>query len=154
MALLRCSAPLVASSHSRRRSGARRTSIEYPGLHSYKLDRPGADFQRCMDMMRTRLHAKTVAIQIPLGSDDNFRGVIDLMDQKAILFREETLGSEFEVTDIPAEFKDLVHEYRDKIIEAACEADEKLYEKFVGGEAINNDELKAALRKATIAIKV
>src|SRR5213075_2576782 len=59
-----------------------------------KMDRPGADFQRRMDMMRTRLHAKPVAIQIPLGAEDNFRGVIDLLDQKAILFREETLGSE------------------------------------------------------------
>jgi len=119
-----------------------------------KMDRPGADFQRCVEMMRTRLHAKPVAIQIPLGAEDTFRGVIDLLDQKAVLFREEALGSEFEVTDVPAEYKDMVHEYRDKVIEAACEADEKLFEKYVGGEAINNEELKAALRKATIAIKV
>src|SRR3954465_15600381 len=72
-----------------------------------KMDRPGADFQRCMDMMRTRLHAKPVAIQIPLGAEDTFRGVIDLLDQKAVLFREEALGSEFEVTDVPAEYKDM-----------------------------------------------
>src|SRR5262245_12410989 len=119
-----------------------------------KMDRPGADFQRCMDMMRTRLHAKPVAIQLPLGAEDNFRGVIDLLENKAVLFRDETLGSEFEVLDVPEEFRDLVHDFRDKIIEAACEADEKLFEKYVGGETINNDELKAALRKATTAIKV
>jgi elongation factor G len=119
-----------------------------------KMDRPGADFQRCMEMMRTRLHAKPVAIQLPIGSEDNFRGVIDLLEQKAIVFREETLGSEFEVTDVPAEFKETVHTYRDRVIEAACEADEKLFEKFVGGEPIDSEELKAALRKATIAIKV
>jgi elongation factor G len=119
-----------------------------------KMDRPGADFQRCMDMMRTRLHAKPVAIQLPLGAEDVFRGVIDLLDNNAVLFRDETHGSEFEVVDVPAEFKDTVHEYREKIIEAACEADEALFAKYVSGETIANDELKAALRKATIAIKV
>src|SRR5216117_1318779 len=80
-----------------------------------KMDRPGADFQRCMDMMRTRLHAKPVAIQLPLGAEDTFRGVIDLLDNKAVLFRDETLGAEFEVIDVPEEFKDMVHDYREKI---------------------------------------
>src|SRR5213596_1499733 len=79
-----------------------------------KMDRPGADFPRCMDMMRTRLHARPVAIQIPLGAEDNFRGVIDLLDNKAVLFRDETLGAEFEVIDVPEEFKDMVHDYREK----------------------------------------
>ena len=119
-----------------------------------KMDRPGADFQRCIEMMRTRLHAKPVAIQLPLGAEDNFRGVIDLIENKAVLFLDDTLGSEFEVTDVPAEYADLVHASRDKIIEAACEADEKLFEKYVGGEQIDNGELKSALRKATTAIKV
>jgi len=119
-----------------------------------KMDRPGADFHRCMDMMRTRLHAKPVAIQLPLGTEDNFRGVIDLLENNAILFREEALGAEFEVTEVPEEFRDMVHEYRDKIIEAAAESDEKLFEKYVGGETVSNEELKSALRKATIAIKV
>src|SRR5205823_5739990 len=119
-----------------------------------KMDRPGADFQRCMEMMRTRLHAKAVAIQLPLGAEDTFRGVIDLLENKAVLFRDESLGSEFEVVDVPEEFKDMVHEYREKIIEAACEADEALFGKYVGGQAIDNDELKSALRKATVQIKV
>jgi elongation factor G len=119
-----------------------------------KMDRPGADFNRCMDMMRTRLHAKPVAIQLPLGAEDTFRGVIDLLTNKAIIYRDETLGAEFEVTDVPDGFRDLVHQYRDKIIEAACEADEKVFEKYVRGEAITDQELKSALRRATIAIKV
>jgi len=119
-----------------------------------KMDRPGADFQRCMDMMSKRLHAKPVAIQLPLGAEDTFRGVIDILENKVVLFLDENLGSEFEVTEIPAEYRDLVHSHREKIIEAACEADEKLFEKYVGGETINNEELKLALRKATIAIKV
>jgi len=119
-----------------------------------KMDRPGADYQRCMDMMRTRLHAKPVAIQIPLGAEDAFRGIIDLIEDKAIIFRDETLGSEFSVEDVPQDYKDTVHEYREKLIEAASEADEKLFEKFVNGESISNEELKAAIRKATVAIKL
>jgi elongation factor G len=119
-----------------------------------KMDRPGADYQRCMDMMRTRLHAKPVAIQLPLGAEDGFRGIIDLIENKAIVFRDETLGSEFTVEDVPADYKDSVREYRDKLTEAASEADEKLFEKFVHGDAITNEELKAAIRKATIAIKL
>src|SRR5258705_3202185 len=66
-----------------------------------KMDRPGADFQRCMDMMRTRLHAKTVAIQIPLCSEDTFRGIIDLLENKAIIYRDETLGAEYSVEEVP-----------------------------------------------------
>jgi elongation factor G len=119
-----------------------------------KMDRPGADFQRAMDMMRTRLHTNPVAIQLPLGAEDTFRGVIDLLENKAIMFLDASLGEEFEVTEVPEEYRDMVHQYREKIIEAACEVDEPLFGKFVAGEAIGNEELKAALRKATIAIKV
>jgi elongation factor G len=119
-----------------------------------KMDRPGADYERCMNMMRSRLHANPVAVQYPLGKEDTFKGIIDLLDEKAILYRDETLGAEYSVEEIPADYKDVVHQYREKIIEAACEADEKIYEKFVGGEAIGNDELKAAIRKGTIAIKL
>src|SRR5438128_3934761 len=119
-----------------------------------KMDRPGADYERCIDMMRKRLHANPVAVQYPLGKEDTFKGIIDLLDQKAILYRDETLGAEYAVEEIPQEYKEIVHRHREKIIEAACEADEKLLEKFVGGEKISNDELKAAIRKGTIAIKV
>src|SRR5215471_18344160 len=90
-----------------------------------KMDRPGADYERCMDMMRSRLHANPVAVQYPLGKEDAFKGVIDLIGEKAIIYRDETLGAEYAVEDIPAEYKDIVHQYREKIIEAASEADEK-----------------------------
>src|SRR5246500_1409720 len=119
-----------------------------------KMDRPGADYERCMRMMRTRLHAHPVAIQYPLGKEETFRGVIDLIEEKAIIYRDETLGAEYAVEEVPPEYKDIVHEYREKIIEAACEADEKVFEKFVGGEAISNEELKHAIRKGTSAIKL
>ena len=119
-----------------------------------KMDRPGADFQRCMDMMRSRLHANPVAIQIPLGAEDTFRGVIDLIGNKAIVYLDETLGAEYAVEEVPEEYKEKVRQYREKLIEAASEADEKLFEKYVNGEQISGAELKAAIRKATIAIKL
>jgi elongation factor G len=119
-----------------------------------KMDRPGADYKRCMDMMRSRLHANPVAIQLPLGAEDAFRGVIDLIENKAIVYLDETLGAEYKVEDVPAEYIETVHEYRERIIEAASESDEKVFEKFVHGEPISNDELKAAIRKGTIAIKL
>jgi elongation factor G len=119
-----------------------------------KMDRPGADYERCMSMMRARLHANPIAIQYPLGKEDSFKGVIDLLDEKAIIYRDETLGAEYSVEEIPAEYKEIVHQYREKIIEAACESDEKVFEKFVSGEGISNEELKAAIRRGTIAIKL
>jgi elongation factor G len=119
-----------------------------------KMDRPGADFARVLDMMRARLHAKPVAIQYPLGKEETFRGVIDLILDKAIVFHDGTMGSEFSIEEIPAEFKDVVREYREKMIEAASEIDEHLMEKYVAGEPISNEELMAAIRKATIAIKL
>src|SRR5256886_5345283 len=99
-----------------------------------KMDRPGADFHRCLDMMRTRLHAKPVAIQLPLGAEDGFRGVIDLLENKAIIFQEGSLGSEFEVAEVPEEFRDTAREDREKIIEAAAESDEPLFEKYISGK--------------------
>src|SRR5216117_3917810 len=85
-----------------------------------KMDRPGADYERCMEMMRKRLHANPVAIQYPLGKEDTFRGIIDLIEEKAIIYSDETLGAEYAVEDVPAEYKNIVREYREKIIEAAC----------------------------------
>jgi elongation factor G len=119
-----------------------------------KMDRPGADFGRVIEMMKSRLHAKPVAIQYPLGKEDGFRGVIDLIENKAVVFQDATMGSEFSVEDVPPEFKDIVHEYRDKLIEAASEVDEPLMEKYISGAPISNEELRGAMRKATIAIKL
>ena len=119
-----------------------------------KMDRPGADFGRVLDMMRSRLHARPVAIQYPLGKEDTFRGVIDLIENKAVVFHDATMGSEFSIEEIPADYKDVVHEYREKLIEAASEVDEHLMGKYVSGESISNEELMSAMRKATIAIKL
>jgi elongation factor G len=119
-----------------------------------KMDRPGADFRRCMDMMRARLQANPVAIQCPLGAEDTFRGVIDLIENRAIIYQDETLGAEYRVEPVPAEYEAVVKEYREKIVEAASEADDKVFEKYVAGEPVSNDELKAAIRKGTIAIKM
>src|SRR5215510_1382492 len=119
-----------------------------------KMDRPGADFGRVLDMMKSRLHARPVAVQFPLGKEDTFRGVIDLIENKAIVFQDATMGSEFTVEEVPEEFKQTVHDYREKLIEAASEVDEHLMEKYVAGEPISNEELTTAIRKATIAIKL
>jgi elongation factor G len=119
-----------------------------------KMDRPGSDFERVMEMMRTRLQAKPVAIQYPLGKEDTFRGIIDLIESKAIVFQDGSQGSEFTVEDVPEDYKQIVHDYREKLIEAASEVDEHLMEKYVAGEPISNEELTAAIRKATIAIKL
>jgi elongation factor G len=118
-----------------------------------KMDRPGADFPRVLEMMRTRLHSNPVAVQLPLGGEDDFRGVIDLVHQKAILFQDETLGSDFEVGSIPQECLDDVAVYRDKMIECASEADDRVLEKYLGGEEISEEDIEKALRKGTIEQK-
>ena len=119
-----------------------------------KMDRAGADFFNCMDMMRNRLHANPVALQCPLGTEEDFRGVIDLIQQKAIVYRDETLGAEYELQEIPEEFREEAAKHREKLVEAASEWDENLFEKFVHGESISDQELKAAVRQATIAMKM
>jgi elongation factor G len=118
-----------------------------------KMDRPGADFPRVLEMMRTRLHALPVAVQIPLGAEDEFRGVIDLLAQKAIVFQEDTLGSDFEVEDIPEDYRDEVAKYREMMIESASEADDGLLEKYLNGAQISDQDIQTALRKGTIEQK-
>ncbi|MDR1727942.1 MAG: elongation factor G [Acidobacteriota bacterium] len=118
-----------------------------------KMDRPGADFPRVLEMMRTRLNALPVAVQIPLGKEDEFRGVIDLVTRKAVIFHDETLGADFEITDIPADYADEAKSYREKMIETAAEADDALLEKYLSGEPIKDEELYAALRKGTIGLQ-
>jgi len=119
-----------------------------------KMDRPGSDFERVMDMMRSRLHARPVAVQYPLGKEDKFRGIIDLIESKAIIFHDGTMGSEFSDEEIPEEFQEVAHDHREKLIEAASESDEHLLEKYVAGEPISNAELRAAIRKATVSMKM
>ena len=118
-----------------------------------KMDRPGADFHRVLEMMRTRLHSVPVAVQIPLGAEDEFRGIIDLITRKAIIFHEETLGSDFEVEDVPQEWLEDVKKYREVMIETAADADDCLMEKYLGGTAISEEDIAGALRKGTIEQK-
>src|SRR5499425_3176473 len=119
-----------------------------------KMDRVGADFFRGVSMIRERLRANAVPVQLPIGKEDSFIGCIDFIEMRALVWDEDRLGANYQVEKIPAEYKDTVHQYREKIIEAACEADEKVFEKFVKGEAISNEELMGAIRKGTIAIKL
>ena len=119
-----------------------------------KMDRAGADYLRAVDMIRERLGANPVPIQLPIGSEESFLGVIDLVRQKAILYRDETLGAEYELADIPAEFASAAQEAREKMIESACEADDALMEKYLEGEALSEEEIMHALRLATIQSKL
>jgi elongation factor G len=121
-----------------------------------KMDRIGADYYRCLDMLRSRLGAHPVAIQLPIGREDQYRGLVDLIDQVALVWDEgdETLGKEYKTVEIPADMRDLVKEYREKMIEGLAEVDEHLMEKYVNGETISPGELKAAIRKGTTAMTV
>ncbi|MFJ5382158.1 elongation factor G [Cupriavidus sp. CER94] len=116
-----------------------------------KMDRVGADFLRVRDQILSRLKGNPVPIQIPIGAEDNFRGVVDLVKMQAIVWDDASQGVRFEYTDIPADLKDLAQEWHDKMIEAAAEASEELLEKYLGGEALSEAEIKAALRKRTVA---
>jgi elongation factor G len=118
-----------------------------------KMDRPGADFQRVLDMIVSRLRATPVAVQIPLGTEDQFRGVIDLIHRKAIYFRDETLGAQFEVEEIPEEFREMAATYRDRMLETVADVDDKLMEKYVHGEEVAPAEIVAAIRKGTVALR-
>jgi elongation factor G len=118
-----------------------------------KMDRPGADFPRVLEMMRTRLNAIPVAIQIPLGTEDEFRGVIDLIARKAVVFREETLGADFEIEDIPEQYLEEVAAYREKMIETISDVDDHVLEKYLGSHELSEDEIRAAMRKGTINLK-
>jgi elongation factor G len=119
-----------------------------------KMDRVGADFFHSVETIVTRLKCKPVAIEIPVGAEDQFKGIIDLVEMKAVLWRDETLGAEFDVVEIPEEMAAQAREYREKMIEAVSEYDDTLFRKFVEGQAVTNDEIRAGIRKATIALKV
>jgi elongation factor G len=119
-----------------------------------KMDRTGADFYRAVTTIVDRLKARPVPIQIPVGAEDQFKGVIDLVKMKAVLWRDETLGAKFDVVDIPAELADKAKEYRDQMIEAVSEHDDHLLEKFLNGEELTVEEIQGGIRKATIAMHI
>jgi elongation factor G len=115
-----------------------------------KMDRIGADFDRCVAMMRSRLNAAPVVIQFPWGREDQLKGIIDLMRMQGIAYKDETMGADYQLVDIPEELRERAQELREKMVEAIAETDDRLLEKYLSGEEISNDELKAALRRATI----
>ncbi len=119
-----------------------------------KMDRVGADFYFSVNTIVDRLSARPVPIQLPVGAEDQFKGIIDLVTMKARLWRDETLGAKFDDVEIPAELLERAKEYREKLIEAASETDDILMEKFIEGKSITEAELKAGIRKATIAQKI
>lgn len=119
-----------------------------------KMDMIGANFFHVVDMMRDRLRANAVPIQLPVGKEDSFEGVIDLMHMKADLYTGEDFGKKINETEIPDDLRELAEEWRAKMVEAICDTDDDLACKFLEDEPIGIDELKAALRRATIATKI
>ncbi|MCI6475685.1 MAG: elongation factor G [Mucispirillum sp.] len=119
-----------------------------------KMDRTGANFYRVLEMMNDRLGATPVAIQIPIGAEDKFQGVVDLIEMKGYIWDVEgDFGMKYKEVEIPADLQEKAAEYRAKMIETAVEADEKLMERYLEGGEISNDEIKAAIRQGTIALQ-
>jgi len=119
-----------------------------------KMDRVGADFDHSMETIVSRLHCKPVAIQLPVGAEVPYKNVVDLVEMKALIWRDETLGAEYDLVDIPADLLEKAREYRELMIEAVSEHDDHLFEKFVEGKTVTNEEIRAGIRKATIALKI
>src|SRR5690349_9938739 len=115
-----------------------------------KMDRIGADFKRSLSQIETKLGGNPVAIQLPIGAEDKFIGVVDLVKMKAITYKDETMGADYIVSEIPADMLAEAKEYREKLIEKVSEHDDKLLEKYLGGEEITEAEIKAALRSRVI----
>ncbi|MCI5050594.1 MAG: elongation factor G, partial [Rickettsiales bacterium] len=114
-----------------------------------KMDRVGADFYRCVDMIVDRLGAEPLVCQLPIGAEEEFKGVIDLVKMKALIWRDESLGAEWDEVDIPADLADKAQEYNEKLIELAVEQDDDLLEKYLSGEMPNEDQLRSCIRKGT-----
>src|SRR5579871_5526043 len=121
-----------------------------------KMDKMGADFEHAVDTIRKRLNARPVAIQIPIGQEAAFKGVVDLVEMKAIYWRDETMGAKYEVEEIPAELKRKANAFHQILVETIVENDDQdeLMHKYIEGETITEPELKAALRRATVKMKL
>ncbi|MBR2519966.1 MAG: elongation factor G [Selenomonadaceae bacterium] len=118
-----------------------------------KMDITGADFYNVIQMMRDRLHTNAVAIQLPIGAEDTFKGIVDLVKMEAIVY-EDDLGKVANEVEIPADMQEMAEDYRDKLLEACAEQDDDFMEKYLGGEEVTVDEVKAVIRKATIDCKM
>ena len=118
-----------------------------------KMDKIGADFYRSVEMIKTRLGAQAVVMQLPIGAENEFKGIVDLIEMNALVWRDETLGAAWDVVEIPADLKARAEEFREKLIEAAVEMDETALENYLEGKMPSNDEIRALVRKGTIAVK-
>src|SRR5712691_6607465 len=119
-----------------------------------KIDKMGADFEHAIDTLRKRLNAKPVAIQIPIGQEDKFRGVVDLVAMKSIVWQDDTIGAEYITGEIPAELQKKAEAFHTQLVETVAENDDAMLHKFLEGETISPAELRASLRRSTIALKV
>jgi elongation factor G len=119
-----------------------------------KIDKMGADFEHAVDTLRKRLNAKPVAIQIPIGQEDKFKGVVDLIEMKSIVWQDDTIGAEYITGEIPAELQKKAEAFHTALVETVAENDDDMLHKFLEGETISASELRASLRKSTIALKV
>ncbi len=115
-----------------------------------KLDRTGADFFRCVDMIKDRLGCKPLVLQIPVGAESELKGVVDLVKMKAILWKDEKLGAEFELVEIPEDLKEISKKYRKELVETAVEQDEKLMEEYLNGKEVSESDLIKCIRKGTL----
>ena len=119
-----------------------------------KIDKMGADFEHAVDTIRKRLNAKPIAIQIPIGQEDKFKGVVDLIEMKSIIWQDDTIGAEYITGEIPAELQKKAEAFHTQLVETVAENDDEMLHKFLEGETISAEELRASLRKSTIALKV
>ena len=119
-----------------------------------KIDKMGADFEHAIDTIRKRLNAKPIAIQIPIGQEDKFKGVVDLIEMKSITWQDDTIGAEYTSGPIPAELQKKAEAFHTQLVETVAENDDEILHKFLEGEAISAQELRSSLRKSTIALKV
>ncbi|MCI5075479.1 elongation factor G [Oricola sp.] len=118
-----------------------------------KMDKIGADFYRCVEMIGSRLGAKPVVMQLPIGAENDFAGCVDLIEMKALVWKAENLGAEWDIVDIPADLQDRAEEFRELLIEAAVEVDEEAMEAYLEGEMPDNDKLRALVRKGTCEVQ-
>src|SRR5688572_29970185 len=119
-----------------------------------KMDRIGANFESVLNQIRTKLGKNAVPLQLPIGAEEKFKGIIDLVQMKALVFKDETLGAKYDIEEVPAELREEADSYREKMVESIAESHDELLEKYLAGETIEVAELKAALRDATIHQKI
>ena len=117
------------------------------------MDKIGADFYRSVEMVKTRLGATPVVMQLPIGAENDFAGVVDLIEMKALVWKSENLGAEWDILDVPADMQERAEQYREQLIETAVEIDEGAMERYLEGEMPSNDELRALIRKGTINVQ-